>query len=270
MIREPITSTSNPTAKKARRIFQTPGAHSPVVACEGIQVVTQLLATEIARGATVLFDDEALRSHPVMADLERFESNGGVLVPATSQVLNHITSKDGRTEIVALFDKPADQPLRACDLASGDESAQSVALVAPSNPGNLGSIMRTLVATGCRTLILVEGGVSPWNAQTIKASMGACFSLAIRTAPSVGSLAAITTDSGIPLIAASGHHATPGRPPRAPRVVWLFGPEGRGLSLDQVALADSVAALPMSDRVDSLNLSVAVGVFTYSWLFDAE
>lgn len=218
----------------------------------------------------MLFDDDALRSHPMMADLERFESDGGVLVPATSQVLNHITSKDGRTEIVALFDKPADQPLRACDLVARGEQAQSVALVSPSNPGNLGSIMRTLVAAGCRTLVLVEGGVSPWNTQTIKASMGACFSLALRTATSVGSLAAIATDCGVPLIAASGHHATPGRPPRATRVVWLFGPEGRGLSLDQVALADSVAALPMSDQVDSLNLSVAVGIFTYSWLFDAE
>lgn len=266
MIREPITSTSNQTAKNARRAFQSTGNRGSLVGCEGIQVVSQLLASSYRDTATVLYDEEALSSHPVMADLQRFEAGGGVIVPATSQVLNHITGKDGRTEILALFERPEEPDLTPVDLAPGDRHSQSVALVNPSSPGNLGSIMRTLVATGCRNLVLVCGGVSPWNAQTIKASMGACFILDIRTTGSIEELQEITSRSGVPLIAASGHHAVPGPPPHPEHVVWLFGPEGRGLTEAQVELADQVAALPMSDKVDSLNLSVAVGVFTYCWL----
>ncbi len=47
------------------------------------------------------------------------------------------------------------------------------------DPGNVGTIWRTADALGADGLLLTEGCADPWNAKTVRATMGACFRLPV-------------------------------------------------------------------------------------------
>lgn len=49
------------------------------------------------------------------------------------------------------------------------------------------------------------------------------------------------------------------------KVHILFGPERTGLENEEVALADAVLSIPVSEAYPSINLSQAVGVVAYEW-----
>lgn len=50
-----------------------------------------------------------------------------------------------------------------------------VALVAPQDPGNIGSIIRTIDAVASSGLILLDGGADPYHPNSVRASMGTLF-----------------------------------------------------------------------------------------------
>ena len=50
----------------------------------------------------------------------------------------------------------------------------------------------------------------------------------------------------------------------------MFGPEKAGLTNDDVVLADEILTYPINPAFQSLNLSQAVGVFSYMWAASAE
>jgi tRNA G18 (ribose-2'-O)-methylase SpoU len=51
--------------------------------------------------------------------------------------------------------------------------------------------------------------------------------------------------------------------PRPPKIAWLVGTEGEGLTAHAAALADHHVRIPIAPQVDSLNLAVAVGIALY-------
>jgi tRNA G18 (ribose-2'-O)-methylase SpoU len=50
---------------------------------------------------------------------------------------------------------------------------------------------------------------------------------------------------------------------RPPKIAWLVGAEGEGLTAHAVAFADHHVRIPIAPEVDSLNLAVAVGIALY-------
>lgn len=58
-----------------------------------------------------------------------------------------------------------------------------VALVCPSDMGNLGTILRTLRGFGIRDLALVGNGADVWNPKVVRASMGALFRMEVESFP---------------------------------------------------------------------------------------
>ncbi|HCK65422.1 MAG TPA: RNA methyltransferase, partial [Anaerolineae bacterium] len=52
---------------------------------------------------------------------------------------------------------------------------RAVALVSPQDPGNLGTILRTMDAVDIDALFLLDGGVELYHPSVIRASMGTLF-----------------------------------------------------------------------------------------------
>jgi TrmH family RNA methyltransferase len=50
-----------------------------------------------------------------------------------------------------------------------------VAIVSPKDPGNVGSILRTIDAVGASGLILLDSGVDPYHPTAVRASLGSIF-----------------------------------------------------------------------------------------------
>lgn len=138
-----------------------------------------------------------------------------------------------------------------------------VALDAPQDPGNVGTILRTLDAVGGAGLILLGDATDPYHPAAVRASMGAIYTQRlVRT--TFAALCAWTQGHGYRLVgtvvtATRDYDAVSYAAP----LVLLMGSEREGLSADQAAACDDLLRVPMVGRVDSLNLAVATGVVLY-------
>jgi RNA methyltransferase, TrmH family len=140
-----------------------------------------------------------------------------------------------------------------------------VALVSPQDPGNVGTILRTMDAVDADALFLLDGGVELYHPTVVRASMGTLFWKPV-VQTSFNKFIEWARGNDMQLIATSAKADMDYRSlnPKTPWVLVL-GNEQKGLSPEQSAACDVTVSLPMQGRVSSLNLSVAAGVLLYQW-----
>lgn len=142
--------------------------------------------------------------------------------------------------------------------------APHVALVDPSDMGNLGTIMRTLLGFGIRDLAVIGGGADWWNPKAVRASMGAVFQLEVERFEDFDAyLRAHGQGRKIyPFMLDGGRVLTPEGCPRAAAYTLVFGNEATGLPSGYKGYGESLF-IPQSNAVDSLNLAVSVAIGAY-------
>lgn len=139
-----------------------------------------------------------------------------------------------------------------------------VALVCPSDMGNLGTILRTLRGFGIRDLALVGNGADVWNPKVVRASMGALFRMEVESFPEFSDyLNRFGEGRGLyPFMLDGGTVLTPESCPRADRYTLIFGNEASGLPPEFQNCGQSLF-IDQTDAVDSLNLAVSVAIGSY-------
>jgi RNA methyltransferase, TrmH family len=148
-----------------------------------------------------------------------------------------------------------------------------VAVVSPQDPGNVGTILRTLDAVGADGLILLDSltgagsGVDPYHPSVVRASMGAIFWKPLAQA-SFDDFMKWVRKYGYQLVGSSAHAQTDywdfkrGDQP----TILLLGSEQKGLTQEQMATCDVTLSIPMKGRASSLNLAVAAGILLYAMM----
>ena len=149
-----------------------------------------------------------------------------------------------------------------------DGAHNHVVLVNPSDMGNLGTIARTMAGFGLADLALIRPAVDALDPRAVRASMGALFQLSAAYYDDFNQYRAefdhrlypLMTDGATPL--AEARFSAPWARFSAPWAL-VFGSEASGLGEDFRELGTSLR-IPQTERVDSLNLSVAVGIALYA------
>lgn len=144
-----------------------------------------------------------------------------------------------------------------------------VALEGLQDPGNVGTILRTIDAAGFTGLMLDRESADAFSPKALRASMGAAFRIPIRLS---GKLAEdLQALSGFAILAGS-LQGSPffERPRLGPRVCLLIGNEGAGLSEAIQRLATLRVKLPMPGRAESLNAALAAGIMMYDFVRTGE
>jgi TrmH family RNA methyltransferase len=128
------------------------------------------------------------------------------------------------------------------------------------DPGNLGTILRTLAWFGGFRCLLSPGSVDPYNPKVVRASMGAVFHVPMELEVPVDSLAgrfdtiASLDMTGQPLTEPSFKDAD----------CYVFGNEARGIPRDAMADLNVTAfTIPGAGVIESLNLATAVNLCVY-------
>lgn len=138
-----------------------------------------------------------------------------------------------------------------------------VALYAPHDPGNLGTILRTCDATGCDRVVLIGDAVDPWHPAALRAAMGATFRMSIASCDT-GSFVAWVEEQRLPIIGCSDRAETDyATHPFERSFVLLMGSERQGLPPELETIATSMVRIPMAGAVDSLNLAIATALVLY-------
>ena len=135
-----------------------------------------------------------------------------------------------------------------------------------ADPGNAGTVIRTAAAAGADAVIFCGNSVDPFGAKCVRASAGAVLHVPIAVGADVGVAVQGLRDSGTQVFAAALEGAdlfALGAQLQRP-TAWLFGGEAHGLDPELIATADQTVRIPMSARVESLNLAAAAAVCLYA------
>ncbi len=255
---ELITSPSNPLIKKARALRQKKVRdESGLFLVEGILHVGE--AAEAGWGIhTLLYCPGRLRSVFGQELIDRLAARNIHCAQISEAAFESFAEKENPQGLAAIVQQ---RPLALQDFPL---FSLAVALVAPQDPGNIGSIFRTLDAVGADGLFLLDGGADPYQPACVRASMGTIFWKPFIQA-GFSEFAAWAGQSGFRVIGASAHAPaglTEIKRDERPTIL-LLGSEQKGLSPEQTAICHDLFSLPMRGRVSSLNLAVAAGVFLY-------
>jgi TrmH family RNA methyltransferase len=155
----------------------------------------------------------------------------------------------GLVAVVPMLPAPAPRP-----------GERAVYLHEVQDPGNLGTILRTLAWFGGFRCLLGPGSVDPYNPKAVRASMGAIFHVPFET--DVGPAALRERYPRIACLDLQGEPVT--SPSFARHDCYLFGNEARGLPEDTAAsLGAARFTVPGGGAIESLNLAAVVGICAY-------
>jgi TrmH family RNA methyltransferase len=128
------------------------------------------------------------------------------------------------------------------------------------DPGNLGTILRTLAWFGNLRCLLSPGSVDPYNSKVVRASMGAIFHVPIELDVELHSLR--ERFERIACLGLTGE--TVQSPDFRNFDCYLFGNEARGLPREQLTALDAKPfTIAGSGTIESLNLASAVNMCLY-------
>lgn len=255
-----ITSTSNPRIKQVRALAQRKQREAAgLCVAEGIFHTGEALASGDV--AYLVYAPDLLISDFGRQLVAEAQTSGTPVYPVTAGLMASIAGKENPQGLLAVV-RQRHTPLAALH---PDFHPWLVALVAPQDPGNVGSILRTIDAVGASGLLLLDGGVDAYHPAAVRAAMGAVFHLPVATA-SFDQFVGWAQNGGYCLYGTSarGRGDYRGANRYSTPLVLVMGSEREGLTPGQAAVCDELLRLPMHGRSGSLNLAVAAGVFLYA------
>ncbi len=138
-----------------------------------------------------------------------------------------------------------------------------VVLDGVQDPGNVGTVLRTLDAFDFDGLLLLEGCADLYHPKTVRSTMGAVFRRPVYSLPA-RALKPLLQRSHLPLYGAALRQDTADiRELSYDRCVIAIGSEGQGLTEQVLSLCDKTVRIPMSPRCESLNAAMAAGVILW-------
>ncbi len=154
---------------------------------------------------------------------------------------------------------------RFLDLSDPDKLPSPLVMVdGVLDPRNLGALLRTCDAAGVKGVLLPKRRVAPLSPVCAKASAGAMFTLPLVRCGNPANTLSVLKKAGYGVVALS-LEGEPVYGTRFPEpVIVVIGSEEKGASRPVLKLADWKVRLPMLGQIDSLNLSVAAGIFLYT------
>lgn len=131
--------------------------------------------------------------------------------------------------------------------------------------GNLGTIIRTSAAFGVDAVILYGDTVDLYNPKCVRSSVGNLWKIPVFSMKSKDELIKISKNySIIGTLPNSDNTVMLNDFKKKSKILIMFGSEASGLSAELKNIADENITIEMSDNVESLNLSISVGVVLYS------
>jgi TrmH family RNA methyltransferase len=257
---ETISSAANPLVKRIRLLAdRRHRRREGAFVVEGIQPVWRAVEAgwEIE---TLVVVPELLGDSPAMQMVREQEARGVRVARIARELFVRLADREGPPGLAAIVRGR----LGGLDTLTVTPDAVFVALHEIGNPGNLGTIIRTLDAVGGAGIVLIGDSTDPFAPAAVKASMGSLFAVDVAHVQEADDFFAWAGAQGVQVITTSGRanaeHWSTGYP--TPLAV-LLGSEGDGLPPDLLARGDRSVRIPMVGTAESLNLSVAAAVMLY-------
>lgn len=225
---------------------------------EGVKLIEEAVK-EKARIKKIIVCEDTTRTYEIpthiMYEIAKYEC-----VYVTNKVFASITQVTNPQGIMAIIEK-------------GDTNVQIdytqdiiVALDDVQDPGNLGTILRTVDSIGLNQIIVSKGTADAFNSKVVRSTMGAIFRVKIIEVENLPQAIKEMRKHHFKLMVTSLQTKNSIYDIDFNKKIIVIGNEANGVSKEIQDMADEKAKIPMLGRTESLNASVAAGVVMYEYV----
>lgn len=254
-----ITSRDNSLLRQVRAVRD--GKTDDMIFIEGLRLSEEGRLSQLEIEA-VIVSEELLRKERAAAVIDAIAAVSKRTATVSEKLLESVSYTRTPQGIIVLAKRPAASEAR---LAAG-LAADSLLVVLHqiNNPVNVGAILRTAEAAGASGVIATANSSDPFSPKSLRGAMGSAFRLPIWSGPDYAEMIAWCRKHGLTTVCADveanvSYTDIDWTKPTA----LLLGPESTGFTPEELNEADLKVSIPMKGAAESLNVSVAAGVFLF-------
>lgn len=225
---------------------------------EGVKLIEEAVK-EKAKIKKVIICEDTTRTYEiprqVMLEIAKYDC-----AYVTDKIFNTITQVTNPQGIMAIIEKSVEN--------KEIDYKQDIIVVLDDvqDPGNLGTILRTVDSIGLNQIIVSKETADVFNPKVVRSTMGAIFRIRIIECENLVQsikdmrkhhfklmVTSLQTDNSIYDIDFN-------------KKIIVIGNESNGVSREIQDMADEKAKIPMLGKTESLNASVAAGVVMYEYV----
>jgi len=255
----PITSKDNSVIKHLRALSdQKHRKKKQVFLIEGVKMVEEALRDKA--GVTMVVASPSLVQHHGKGVIKLAEAGSIDILWISDKLMDALSESKTPQPVMAVvtMKEHSEDEL----LAHG--SKLIVLCCQLQDPGNLGTIIRTVEAVVAAGIALTPNTVDPYSAKAVRASMGSILRLPVVRVGDSSAFVKLCKQKGFQTVAAvvTGETAHFDIDLKKPTVI-ILGQEGAGLPQDIMAEVDLRVRIPMAETIDSLNVAISCAVVLY-------
>ncbi len=134
------------------------------------------------------------------------------------------------------------------------------------DPGNMGTILRTLDSIGLKQVIVSPNTVDMYNPKVLRSTMGAAFRVKVFREEDIEETLKNLKDKGFEIIVTTPNTSTNIYEIDYMKKIIVIGNEGNGVREQIIQIADKKVKIPMPGKAESLNASIAAGIVLYEYV----
>ena len=269
-VNDVISSRNNPTVKWAATLSEKKGQRvEGAFIAEGEKLTLEALKADLP--ITHIFVIES-RKDRIFSLIEPFKENityGNCQVFVLSDgAFSKISTEKAPQGVISVI-KYLDF-FRNLDIIYKEDffilkGERALLLYSLRDPGNLGAVIRSAVAFGVDHIILSADSADIYNPKTVRAAMGSLFKVKVTMVSDVGSFIEAARQCGKRVFAAElSENAVSVKDINLnDDDIFMIGNEGHGIPREISAMCTGSVYIPISDKTESLNASVAAAVFMW-------
>lgn len=224
---------------------------------EGIKLVKEAIAENANIKQIVIcenFTDNKEINKETLYEIAKYN-----LIYVTEKVFNIITDVQTPQGIIAVVEKNKTNKI--------DYSQDIIiALDGVQDPGNLGTILRTVDSSALNQIILSKNSADPYNPKVVRSTMGGIFRVNIIEVEDLKTTLKEIQKNKFKIMVTSLETNNSIYDVDYNKKVIVIGNEANGVSKEVQNMADEKVKIPMLGKTESLNASVATGIMIYEYV----
>lgn len=227
---------------------------------EGIKLVAEAIEEQADIDCVVVCEDcinEGLIDKKLLYEIAKFKC-----IYVTEKIFNTLTDVTSPQGILAVINRKDNN-------ANIDYNQDFIVVLdGIQDPGNLGTILRTVDAAGLNQIVLSKETADTFNPKVVRSTMGGIFRVNIIKPDNLVETLKNLKKRGFEVVVTSLDTDNSVYDINYNKKVIVIGNEANGVSKKIQDLADEKVKIPMLGKTESLNAGVAAGIMIYEYVRD--
>ena len=254
-----ISSKDNETIKQIRKLKDKKYRdQNKEFIIEGIKLLKEAIQ-EKAKIKTIVVCDDCEKNGTLDKKL-LYEMAKYNCIYVTEKVFNILTDVSNPQGVLAVVEKNND-----INNINFDDDLILI-LDNLQDPGNLGTIIRTIDSVNLKQIIVSKGSSDVYNPKVVRSTMGAIFRVKVLESENLQETIKEIKKHKFKILATDLNTNSSIYDEKYSKCAIIIGNEANGVSKEILSLADKKIKIPMLGKTESLNASVATGIILYEYV----